>query len=156
MRPSLFTGKNVVTFVFLAQVFATFAMTGLIWFVQVVHYPLFALIPDAQHSRYAARHQTLTGWVVGPLMLVELAASLLPLWPAWRPVFVGATGAVLGFVLVGLIWVSTGLVQVPLHERLLSGLDKRAIRRLVVTNWIRTVAWSLRCGLLMFWLLRMV
>jgi len=42
------------------------------------------------------------------------------------------------------IWASTAMVQMPLHDRILKGPDTHAQRRLVSTNWIRTVAWTLR------------
>ena len=34
-----------------AHLFATFAMTGIIWFVQIVHYPMLARLP---HENFAA------------------------------------------------------------------------------------------------------
>jgi hypothetical protein len=42
------------------------------------------------------------------------------------------------------IWISTFLVQVPLHRRLSAAWDPVAARRLVQTNWIRAAAWTLR------------
>lgn len=64
----------------------------------------------------------------------------LPQWIA-RDI---ATAAGLG--LVAAIWATTGLVQVPLHRRLSRGHDPSAIRRLITTNWIRTVLWTGRLG----------
>jgi hypothetical protein len=46
--------------------------------------------------------------------------------------------------LLALIWISTGFVQIPLHNTLTSGFDAHAHRRLVTTNWSRTAAWSAR------------
>ena len=54
---------------------ATLFMTGLIWFVQVVHYPLFGSVGDGGFDRYAALHARRTTWVVGPPMLLELVTS---------------------------------------------------------------------------------
>jgi hypothetical protein len=51
---------------------------------------------------------------------------------------------------VALIWGTTGLVQVPLHAALTEGFDPAAHRRLVRTNWIRTVAWALRAALVLW------
>ncbi len=135
--------------VFTAQLFSTFAMTGLIWFVQLVHYPLFALVAHPHHAAYAAQHQTRTGRVVAPLMLAELATSFAMLWPRFRPAFISLEIAATGFGLVVLIWVSTAVLQVPLHSKLLAGTSESAIRKLVLTNWIRTLAWSVRSGLLL-------
>jgi hypothetical protein len=49
-------------------------------------------------------------------------------------------------VLLG-IHASTFLVQVPLHERLSAGWDAAAHQRLVASNWVRTVLWTVRAVL---------
>jgi hypothetical protein len=36
------------------------------------------------------------------------------------------------------------VLQVPCHRTLERGFDPAVARRLVATNWIRTVCWSLR------------
>lgn len=124
---------------------ATLAMVGVIWFVQVVHYPLFELASSRRFGSFAAEHQRRTTLVVAPLMLVELASALLLLIaPASSA---GRTLSLLGMLLLALIWLSTGLLQVPLHRRLSSGRDARAIGRLVASNWVRTAAWTLRGAL---------
>ena len=48
----------------------------------------------------------------------------------------------LAFLLV--IWLSTAMVQVPLHERLASRFEPTLHQKLVSGNWIRTVSWSAR------------
>jgi hypothetical protein len=53
-----------------------------------------------------------------------------------------AAGAVLAA-----LWVTTALVQVPLHRKLSNDPSTRTMRRLVATNWIRTIGWTLRGGL---------
>lgn len=40
---------------------ATLWMTGLIWFVQVVHYPLFALVGSTGFAAYESAHATQIG-----------------------------------------------------------------------------------------------
>ena len=126
-------------------------MFGLIWFVQVVHYPLFALVGPEQFQAYEAAHANRTTWVVAPLMLLELASACALLFPSLRPSFVSASEAWLGAALVGVIWASTALVQVPLHNRLHTGYSIAVIAQLVATNWIRTAAWTVRAGLVLLW-----
>jgi hypothetical protein len=124
---------------------ATWAMTGLIWFVQVVHYPLFDHVGQAGFSQYELAHSSRTTMVVAPLMLVELACA------AWliveRPPQIPAVAAWCGAALVAVIWLSTFALQVPQHAVLASGFDPQAHSWLVTTNWIRTVAWTLRAVL---------
>jgi hypothetical protein len=121
---------------------ATLAMVGLIWFVQVVHYPLFDLASERRFHRFAAQHQRRTSLVVVPLMLTELGAALALL--AAPPAGLGRGLPWLGIVLLAVIWISTAGLQVPLHRRLSGGHDPRAVRRLVAGNWLRTAAWTAR------------
>ena len=124
---------------------ATWAMTGLIWFVQIVHYPLFELASERRFPLFAAENQRRTSLVVVPVMLTEAATALgLLLAP---PVGIGRGLAWLGALLLALIWISTAFLQVPLHRRLRAGRDSSAVRRLVSSNWLRTVAWSGRAWL---------
>ncbi|QDV33283.1 hypothetical protein [Tautonia plasticadhaerens] len=119
---------------------STLSMAGLIWFVQVVHYPLLGEVGPGSFGRYHAEHVRRTGPVVGPAMIGELASA------AWLVVDPpqGCPGwlAVAGLSAATLAWISTAAVQVPLHRRLASGFDAGAHRRLVRTNWARTVSWS--------------
>lgn len=118
---------------------ATLFMAGLIVFVQVVHYPLMARVGDASFRDYEAAHTLRTGWVVMPPMVAELGTAL---WLAGLPPAPGLRGlAVGGAVLVGLIWLSTALLQAPAHGRLTRGWDPAVHRFLVRSNWIRTALW---------------
>ena len=131
---------------FLLHLAATLFMTGLIWFVQVVHYPLFASVPGEAFAPYAARHQRLTTFVVGPVMGVELATAVGLFWSN-----IPRLELWLGLGLLGVIWLSTALVQVPRHSRLNRGYDAEVISELVGSNWLRTAAWTLRAGLVLLW-----
>ena len=121
---------------------ATWFMAGLIWFVQGVHYPMFADVGVEAFAAYHARHTTRTGWVVIGPMVVELLTTVALVW--YQP----AVWTWAGLSLVALIWLSTAVVQVPHHNRLSSGFDGSAVRRLSRANWVRTIAWSLRASLM--------
>lgn len=127
-------------------------MTGVIWFVQVVHYPLMASVGVEGYALYQRAHQRLTTFVVAPPMIVELltAAALV----VWRPVNVPQWAAWLGLVLVGLVWTSTAMLQIPAHQRLATRFDADVHRRLVRGNWVRTVLWSARTALASWMLVR--
>ena len=120
----------------------TWFMTGVIWFVQLVHYPLFTAAAGPSFGAYHRRHLALVTWVVAPAMLVELATGLLLAWAPPPGLSTWTTTA--GLVLLAIIWLSTALVQVPCHNRLRDRFDAAAQRRLVASNWIRTASWSAR------------
>lgn len=121
---------------------ATWVMVGVILFVQVVHYPLFFGVGGTGFARYEQSHVRRTSIVVMPFMLLELTTLVMLL--LYRPAAPG--GAWLGFsaLLLAVVWISTFVLQVPCHRRLEAGFDVAAVRRLVATNWLRTVAWVAR------------
>ena len=120
----------------------TLAMVGVIWFVQVVHYPLMGRVGPAVFPAYAASHATRTSWVVtAPMVLEASTAAVL----AARPPTDGLWEAMwVGLVLVAVVWASTFGLQVPCHRRLAARFEPPVHRRLVRSNWIRTLAWSAR------------
>lgn len=121
---------------------ATAAMVGLIWFVQVVHYPLFASVGADGFAEYERLHQRSTSFVVGPLMAVE---GVTALWlVAAPPDGTSRLLPVLGLAVLGVIHASTVLLQVPQHTALANGYDAARMHRLVRTNWVRTFGWSVR------------
>ena len=128
----------------------TWAMVGLIWFVQIVHYPLFATVArlaqnvpgGAGFPLYAERHQLLTTRVVAPLMLGEAFSSVALFYVLEN----GPINPLLwiSVLLLFAIWLSTAIIQVPLHGQLAHAYDADTQRRLVRSNWLRTFAWSAR------------
>ena len=129
---------------------ATLAMVGLIWFVQVVHYPLFSQIGHEDFRLYERSHQRLTTFAVAPLMLTEAITALMLPW--FRPALIPMAAAVMGVLLVGTLWSFTFFWQVLAHQRLARSFDPTTHRRLVQSNWLRTIAWSAR-GVLVCWMI---
>lgn len=121
---------------------ATCFMVGLIWFVQLVHYPLLARVVGPGYTDYHAHHSRLTTRLVVPVMAVEGASAVLLL--ALRPAGVPAPWLWLGLLLSVVIWLSTALVQVPAHGKLQQSFEAQLHRGLVRNNWLRTLAWSAR------------
>ena len=136
------TNHSFTGVIYIIQVASTLMMTGLIWFVQVVHYPLFRNVDGNVFKTYELRHQILTSWVVIPLMTLELLSAFVLLWN--RPQLFSRRKAWIGLVLLVSIWMSTLFLQAPQHDILASGFDVQAHATLIETNWIRTFCWSLR------------
>jgi hypothetical protein len=133
--------------IFLLHSAATGMMIGVIWFVQIVHYPMFSMVGRDGFAAYEATHSRRTTVVVAAPMLMELATgAYLALRP---PPGVPPAAMWAGLGLIGVIWLSTWLLQVPGHRALEAGFDPRVHRALVGTNWIRTVAWTARGILLL-------
>ena len=130
---------------------ATLFMTGVIWLVQLVQYPLFARVGRSEFPTYEAEHVRRISWVVAPAMLLELASAVAVVWVAAG---VERTATLWAAPLLVVIWLSTYVVQVPAHARLAKHFDATVHARLVSSNWIRTSAWSVRSLMLLFAALR--
>ena len=127
-------------------------IAGLIWTIQIVHYPLFAWVPpraftgqdttnQPNNQGYEREHMRRITLIVGPAMLLELitAIALTILIPAeLRPIAIAA------LVALFIIWISTATTQGPLHMKIAETADRTLIRKLVNTNWLRTTLWSAR------------
>ena len=132
----------MINLILLANFVATCLMTGVIWFVQWVHYPLLAKVPVDRAVETAINHQRRTGQVLAIPMAVEgfTTLGLLIIRPESVHIFWPWFGAVLLAVALG----STVFVSVPLHAKMATNPTADVGQRLVVTNWPRTIAWSLR------------
>lgn len=137
--------SEVILGLVLVHAVVTWFMVGVIWFVQVVHYPLMGNVGEERFRLYALAHQRRTMWVVAPVMGVEAACAVLIAFDES-----GGTAELAlkwtGAGLLAVIWLSTYAVQVPLHEQLAKGFTEAGWRRLLKTNWVRTIAWTLRGG----------
>jgi hypothetical protein len=131
----------------------TWALVGLIWTIQVVQYPGFADVGTAELARFHAAHSTRITFVVLPLMAAEVAAAAwlcAAIEPSRRWVALAAAA------LVGVAWLSTAVLQVPLHGAIAEAAGRASaapaalVERLVATNWVRTAAWTAR-GALLLW-----
>jgi hypothetical protein len=132
--------------VLVASLAASWGMVGVIWVVQVVHYPLLGRLSVHEPGSAATEHQRRIAWIVGPLMAVEGATALVLL--AERPETMSFASALVAAALLGIALASTVAIQVPQHTTLAAGHDENVAAALITGNWIRTVAWSARGVLL--------
>lgn len=135
-----------MNWIFLTHLAFTLYMTGVIWFVQIVHYPLMGKVGAESFVAYERSHTMLTTFVVGPQMVIELATAVLLVFSmknmqSWWWI---------NLALVGLVWASTFFIQVPLHNALSQGFDEVKHLKLANSNWIRTAVWTARAVLLLF------
>ena len=91
---------------------------------------------------------SLAGWRIGFAFFVWgslfSVMAVTQFWAFVTDLFsVNAGERLFGLIAVGILWLATAAISVPLHARLGVGRSDRAIAWLVATNWIRTVLW---CG----------
>lgn len=133
------------------QVLSCAFMTGLIWTIQVLHYPAFAYVDEGRFKKFHGFHSRNITFIVLPVMAIELLTAGALAFGA-----LGTTLVWVNFIGVLLIWLSTFVVTVPLHNSLAAESDAKIIQRLVGTNWIRTLLWSARLILLGFFIFQLL
>lgn len=138
----------VYAMILFAHLLATAVMFGIIWFVQIIHYPLMAMVKEENFSFYEKEHVRLTAFLIMPAMLIELISAILLLFisPEVLDFFFW-----INIALLSGIWLSTFLIQVPLHSKLSDKKGDSDIIKLVNSNWIRTTLWTARL-ILLFWI----
>ncbi len=132
----------------LSNLAATFFLTGLAWFLQVVHLPLMLDARGADFTIYAKKQRIRNTSLMAAPMLVELITAV---WLAIDPPpRLARANLVVAALLVAQVWISTCAI-VPLHSRLIESYDEGTIRAVIRRNWVRTIAWTSR-AVLMTWL----
>ena len=137
------------SYILWVQFLSSFWMTSIIWFVQIVHYPLFLYVPQKARSAYVKRHQYLIAWLVIPGMFIEVATlSILQFRNNYSNLLI------VSIICLIIIWTSTFFVQLPFHRHLLTRPSDLIVRRLILTNWIRTFAWTVKAFCISFYLVK--
>ena len=126
--------------VFIINLAASLFLTGLIWTIQCVHYPIFHRLDQSNFTKHIHFHKKAISLLVVPVMTLELGTSA---WLAWTAQSYPTLHQI-GFIVVILIWLITFFVQVPLHNKLSRGRSVDSINRLVASNWLRTFLWSFK------------
>jgi len=99
-------------------------------------------VGDTDFVGYENEHTTRMGRLLAIPAGLEIATGAVLVWT--RPTGVDLWLVVVAGVLLVAIWVTTALVQVPLHRRLGDERDGSALEQLVRSNWFWTGLWTAR------------
>ena len=136
--------------ILLINIFSAFFATGLIWTIQLVHYPSMHFVSRDKFELFHYFHQLRISIIAMPLMAIELITTII----LFMQNIDNESSLIfkINLIIVTLIWFSTFFIQVPLHQKLSKGKKNSLIDKLVLTNWFRTVLWTLRSILIIFFL----
>ncbi len=124
----------------LAQTAASWFMGGVIWTMQVLNYPLLALVAPGDVPRYEQAHNRRFARVVAPGVLVTVVSGIVLVFS--RPPGVSIAVPIVSLALAALILSATIRDGAHAHARLAREWDADVHVRLVRTNWIRVIAWT--------------
>ena len=128
---------------------ATSVMVGVIWVIQLVHYPSFHFVELKQYNTFQRFHMSRISYVVIPAMLTELFTLILIVISMDQiDTLVHASAILLIF-----IWLMTAVFFSGVHQKLTLGYDQTVVDKLVKLNWGRTLLWTLRLLLISIYML---
>ena len=122
-----------------------FGICVVLWLVQLVIYPSFLRV---EPSKLIAWHKAYTfrvSFVIMPLMLGQLILAIFSVRE--DPSLPDSVA----FVFVLVCWIFTFFVSVPLHRKIKQNdITRETRQKLIMTNWPRTILWSVIFGLGLF------
>jgi len=131
---------NNFVLVLIAHLIFSSIMTGVIWVIQIVHYPSFHFIEKELYTAFQKFHMNKISIIVIPIMLAELITGVMLLFDkSSKDSFL-----ITSLIILILIWALTGVFFSKVHSKLIFGYQELVVNQLVVMNWIRTLLWTLR------------
>tara|TARA_B110000444_G_C18678653_1_gene518681 strand:- start:232 stop:621 length:390 start_codon:yes stop_codon:yes gene_type:complete len=122
-------------------------MVGVIWLIQLIHYPSFEYISTKRYFEFQKLHMNRVSIIVMPVMLLESISGAYILFY----IFPNDKIYAFSIVLLVIIWIITGLYFSKVHSKLLHDNSLVIKKKLVQKNWSRTIIWTIRL-VLIFWL----
>lgn len=110
----------------------------LIWMVQLIIYPSFVRMNEENLLDWHPQYSRRISLIVIPLMFLQLGLII------FLSVTRGNLIHYISLVLIILVWLSTFLQAVPLHNKIASQKEiQSSAEKLVKVNWIRTTLWTI-------------
>lgn len=146
--PEIVLSEQMTTSLINIHLSLCFVMIGVIWVIQLVHYPSFKYIDQNEFIKFERFHMNRISFIVVPIMTLELLTAII------LTVFLSKTNSWHFFNTIFLVftWFFTFFVSARLHKRLLQRYSLDLIQKLTSSNWARTTIWSIR-GLLGYYFL---
>lgn len=130
--------SNGIEYIDDLRLVADFGLLVLIWLVQLIIYPGFQYYNQHNLFKWHKVYTPRITVIVAPLMFLQMGTSLYMLF------FEFSLFSLIYFILVLSVWISTFLYFVPLHHKIETHTDvKTSINKLIRSNWIRTLQWTL-------------
>ena len=119
---------------------STAVMVGVIWVIQLLHYPTFHYIEKNNYSQFQKFHMNRISYIVIPAMVIEMLSGIM--------LVIINDDFIISFSFLVCIWIITFVFFTNIHQRLLSKYENTAVEKLVNLNWIRTAFWTVRLVIL--------
>tara|TARA_B100002051_G_scaffold188872_1_gene178886 strand:- start:102 stop:467 length:366 start_codon:yes stop_codon:yes gene_type:complete len=105
---------------------------------QIVSYPLFLNVDEKIFTSYHSEYVKRITIIVMPIMIIELALTIMLYY------MLDGFLSQIFLISIVLIFISTVIIQVPIHNKLKFSYDEHLAKKLIKTNWIRTFLWTIK------------
>jgi len=122
------------------------AVTGVVWFMQVVHYPLLTYTNPDKWTEFNEKRRMYTMMLTYPLMAFEALTGFTLILLATQSPSYPYLAVSLGILLALLIY--TFMYLNPLLKKMTGPADEISHKKFIKLHWVRTIGWSLRLLLL--------
>lgn len=123
----------------LIQCAAFWFMAGVTWTLQILNYPLLEKINSSTFASYQEAHNKRFGKVMIPGVMISVLSTILLFFNL--PDEVSFTIPLVQTVILLLITGSAALYAAPAHKKLEKNFDQVPVSSLIMTNWLRLIAW---------------
>ncbi len=144
----VFCKETFMEFFLNCEIFSCIFMCGVIWIVQLVHYPSFYFVDTNKFEKFEHFHQKNVTFIVLPMMCLELFSNIINM--VYFKNHLNILDYFLSFLLFT-IWAITFFACIPCHRILSNGSNIHIIDKLITFNWYRTILWSMRAVLLLIY-----
>ena len=94
------------------------------------------------HADFPMLHQVNSKGIISVYVFPTLALTVLTVIMIWkRPSQIPRHWVILAFSCELIIWISSVFIQIPIQFHLNTVKDEAALQRLMMTDWIRIIAW---------------
>lgn len=125
---------------------STSIMVGVIWVIQLLHYPSFHFVQKSDYPKFQQFHMSRISLIVIPAMIIEFITGIIMLQFGFSSNFLFISS----LVILITIWGITFIFFTKMHQVLISGYNEIIVNRLISINWSRTLLWSLRLLILCY------
>ncbi len=132
----------------LFHAFATWLMIGMIFFVQVVYYPLYKRLKK-HLTTFEKKDLIHMGYLVGPTLMIELVSGVVVLFALDKSI----TYRILAYINVTLlvsVWIVSIIIKCRHRSSKKTLMFLRFHHMLLTSNWIRTTIWGIRGVVVLF------
>jgi len=131
--------ENINTLILL-NLICSFLMLGVILTTQIVNYPSFLDLSINDFINFHKNYVSRITIIVFPIMVLELILGFILFWN------IKNISTILIATSILFIFISTLLIQVPLHQKVEKKYDRYLLIQLIKSNWIRTILWTIKCA----------